>query len=120
MSLVCAAVLAGCVSSLVAKKVVAPPNKSGIKALFADSEIVKHAPDAFAAVWKVPAPGPAAELTVASIEPGNYSFQYDLQLSYPEGKDPSVDRFHAYWLSAKQATLCSWSIPSPTGCSTST
>ena len=51
--------LAGCVSSMLARSVVAPPNKSGIKPLFADGDILKRAPDAFAATWTV-AGGPAA------------------------------------------------------------
>ena len=41
--------LAGCVSSMLARSVIAPPNKSGIKPLFADGDILKRAPDAFAA-----------------------------------------------------------------------
>jgi pimeloyl-ACP methyl ester carboxylesterase len=89
--------LAGCVSSMLASKVVAPPNKSGIKALFADSEIIRHAPEAFSDVWRVRAPGPPADIVVASIEPGDYGFAYDLQLSYPEGQAPNIDRFHAFW-----------------------
>ena len=96
--------LAGCVSSILAKKVVSPPNQSGIKALFADTEIVKRAPQAFTEVWKVRAPGPAADITVASIEPGDYSFEYDLQLSYPEGRNPVIDRFNAFWRPAAART----------------
>jgi pimeloyl-ACP methyl ester carboxylesterase len=96
--------LAGCVSSILAKKVVSPPNQSGIKALFADTEIVKRAPQAFTEVWKVRAPGPAADIAVASIEPGDYSFEYDLQLSYPEGRNPVIDRFNAFWRPAAART----------------
>lgn len=103
--LAAATVLAGCVSSMLARKVVAPPNKSGIKALFADSPIVTHAPDAFAQSWKIRAPGPPAEIAIASIEPGDYSFVYDLQLSYPEGRDPKIDHFNAYWRPASESRL---------------
>ena len=60
------ALLGGCVSSLLARKVVAPPNKSGIKALFADSAIIQHAPQAFSGVWKVRVGPPAADL----VSPG--------------------------------------------------
>jgi pimeloyl-ACP methyl ester carboxylesterase len=98
----CAAALCGCVSSLLARKVVAPPNKSGIPGLFADSAAVRHAPDAFAAEWRVPVGRPRAELAMAAIEPGDYGFRYDLRLSYPEGGDPRVDRFEVGWRPAAQ------------------
>lgn len=99
-----ATLLAGCVSSLLARKVVAPPNKSGIKALFADSAVVQHAPQAFADVWRVRVGPPPADIVVASIEPGDYGFEYDLRLSYPEGRDPSIDHFNAFWKPAGEIT----------------
>lgn len=104
LALVVPLALAGCVSSMLARKVVAPPNKSGIKALFSDSSIVRRAPEAFTGVWKVRAPGPPADIAVASIEPGDYGFEYDLQLSYPEGKAPSIERFNAFWRPAASRT----------------
>ena len=63
--------LSGCVSSILAHKIVAPPNKSGIKPLFADLDILRRAPDAFADTWVVPIRQPRADLAVASIEPGD-------------------------------------------------
>lgn len=96
--------LGGCVSSILAHKVVAPPNKSGIKPLFADWEILKHSPDAFAATWTVDVGPPKAKIAVASIEPGDYGYIYDLKMSYPEGKDPKVDSFNAYWRPASEVT----------------
>lgn len=100
----CAVVLlAGCVSSLLARKVVAPPNQSGIQALFEDSVIIRNAPRAFTDVWKVRTGPPSADIVVASIEPGDYGFDYDLKLSYPEGRGPKIDHFSAFWRSAKEA-----------------
>jgi pimeloyl-ACP methyl ester carboxylesterase len=100
----CGALLAsGCVSSLLARKVVAPPNQSGVKALFADSPLIAHAPEAFSETWKVRVPRPAADITVASIEPGDYGFEYDLELSYAAGRDPRIERFRAHWLPAREA-----------------
>jgi pimeloyl-ACP methyl ester carboxylesterase len=96
--------LTGCVSSLLARKVVAPPNKSGIKPLFADWEVLKHAPEAFADTWSVQVGPPAAQISVAAVEPGDYGMVYDLRLSYPEGKPPHVDFFHSYWKPAKDIT----------------
>jgi pimeloyl-ACP methyl ester carboxylesterase len=86
--------LAGCVSSVLARKVVAPPNKSGIKPLFSDLELLRRAPDAFADTWTVSIASPRAGIAVASIEPGDYAFAYDFKPS----------RFTAYWRSAREAT----------------
>jgi pimeloyl-ACP methyl ester carboxylesterase len=98
-----AAVLAsGCVSSILARKIVTPPNKSGIAALFSDSPAVVRAPEAFAAQWRVPVARPRAELSIAAIEPGDYGFRYDLRLSYPQGKPPNIDHFEASWRPAAQ------------------
>jgi pimeloyl-ACP methyl ester carboxylesterase len=93
---------AGCVSSMLARKVVAPPNKSGITPLFADLDILKHSPDAFAATWIVPIAQPRARIAVASVEPGDYAFTYDLHLDYPKGGPPNISRFTATWRPAKE------------------
>ena len=94
--------LGGCVSSILAQKIVAPPNKSGVKPLFGDWAVLEHSPDAFAETWTVDVGPPKAKIAVASIEPGDYGYVYDLKMSYPEGKDPSIDFFHAYWRPAAQ------------------
>ena len=94
---------AGCVSSMLAQKIVAPPNKSGIKPLFSDWEILAHAPEAFAATWTVDVGPPAAKIAVAAVEPGDYGFTYDLQMEYADGKDPNIKRFDAYWRPARCA-----------------
>lgn len=94
--------LGGCVSSILAHKVVAAPNKSGIKPLFADWDVLKHAPDAFASTWTVDVGPPRARIAVASIEPGDYGYVFDLEMSYPEGKDPKIDSLNAYWRPAAQ------------------
>jgi hypothetical protein len=96
-ALCAASLLAGCVSSLLARKIVAPPNKSGIKALFEDTVVIRNAPLAFTDVWTVRTGPPAADIVVASIEPGDYGFDYQLELSYPEGRLPKIDRLTAFW-----------------------
>jgi pimeloyl-ACP methyl ester carboxylesterase len=95
--------LGGCVSSILAHRIVAPPNQSGIKPLFADWEILAHSPEAFAATWTVDVGPPRARIAVASIEPGDYGFVYDLDMSYPVGKDPKIISLNAYWRPAAQA-----------------
>ncbi len=105
LALACAGfLLTGCVSSILAQKVVAPPNKSGIKPLFSDWDVYKHAPDAFAETWAVKVGPPPAQLAVASIEPGDYGYVYDLKLEYAEGRDPHVASFKAFWRPAAQRT----------------
>jgi pimeloyl-ACP methyl ester carboxylesterase len=101
---VAALLLGGCVSSLLARKVVAPPNRSGIPALFADSPAIQRAPTAWSREWKVRAPGPAAELSVASVEAGDYGFEYDLALTFPPAGVPRIDRFHVFWRPAAEVT----------------
>ena len=96
-AVLCALPLAGCVTRILAHKIVAPPNKSGIRPLFADSPIIAHAPDAFSARWFVDIAAPPAKISVASIEPGNHDFHYDLKLEYPAGKDPQITAFNAHW-----------------------
>lgn len=86
---------------MLARKIVAPPNKSGVKPLFADWEILAHAPDAFAATWTVDVGPPAAKIAVAVVEPGDYGFTYDLRMEYPEGKDPNISHFEASWRPAR-------------------
>ena len=93
--------LSGCVSSILAHKIVAPPNKSGIKPLFSDLAILKRAPSAFADTWVVPIGQPRADIAVASVEPGDYAFQYDLRIAYPQGRPPDPSHFNASWRAAK-------------------
>ncbi|HLA71025.1 MAG TPA: alpha/beta hydrolase [Steroidobacteraceae bacterium] len=103
-ALLCALPLTACVSSILAHKIVAPPNKSGIRPLFADSQLIKRAPDAFAAQWMVDVPRPRARISVASIEPGDYGFDYQLELEYADGKAPTIHKLTAHWRQEGQVT----------------
>ena len=103
-ALLCALPLTACVSSMLAHKIVAPPNKSGIRPLFEDSDVIRHAPDAFAAQWMVDVPQPPAKISVASIEPGDYDFEYKVELEYVAGKDPVIRKLKAHWREAGQVT----------------
>ena len=87
-------------SSILAHKIVAPPNKSGIKPLFADLDVLKRAPSAFAETWIVPIAEPRADIAVASIEAGDYDFVYDLKLEYVDGKAPVIEHLTASWRAA--------------------
>jgi len=105
----CALLLAGCVSTLLAHKVVAPPNKSGIPPLFVDWDAVKQAPVAFAETWTVKVGPPAATLSMASVEPGDYGLIYDLRMDYENGKSPHVASLKTFWKPSREAAR--WSVP---------
>ena len=97
-----ALLLAGCVSSILARKVVAPPNKSGIKPMFWNLPVLQYAPHAYAETWVVPIQKPRADIAVASIEPGDYAFDYDLSMTYEPGKSPTIGNFITYWRPARE------------------
>jgi pimeloyl-ACP methyl ester carboxylesterase len=106
MALLCAAaLLAGCVSEALARKVVAPPNHSGITPLFADLEILKLGPATFAQTWTVATAAPVARIAVATVEPGDYGLVYDLSLAYADGEPPRISYFDAHWLPVAKARL---------------
>jgi pimeloyl-ACP methyl ester carboxylesterase len=93
----------GCVSSILARKVVAPPNQSGIKPLFADLELLRHARDAYAANWSLDVGPPPARLELSAVEPGDYGFAWNSIIEYPEGKAPRIKQVTASWRPAYQA-----------------
>lgn len=71
--------------------------------MFADSPVIRAAPQAFTHVWRVRGAPPTAELVVASIEPADYGFRYDLTLAPREGRAPAVVRLDAFWKPAREA-----------------
>jgi len=97
-----AGVSSGCVSSILARKIVAPPNRSGIVPLFADSPVVKRGPDAYAQTWKLARPSPPATISIATVEPGDYAFRYDLDVRFPPGKDAVIRHLEASWRPAAE------------------
>ena len=94
----------GCVSGMLARKVVSPPNKSGIKPLFADLAILKRTPEAFAATWMLDVGPPPARLAVASVEPGDYGFSWNARIEYPDGQPPKIASVDAYWRPSAEVT----------------
>ena len=102
LSAACVLFLGGCIATQLAHRVVAAPNKSGVKPLFSDLDILEHAPDAFAETWTVATGAPRAKISVATIEPGDYGFRYDLELEYAEDKDPHIARLNAYWRPSRE------------------
>jgi pimeloyl-ACP methyl ester carboxylesterase len=105
LTLVCTASLGGCVSSMLASQLATAPNKSGVKALFADSPIVRHGPMAYRDSWTVNVASPPARLAVSAIEPGDYGFVYELVVEYPKGSVPHIASFNAWWRSAAEVSV---------------
>jgi pimeloyl-ACP methyl ester carboxylesterase len=97
--------LSGCASTMLARQLASAPNRSGMKALFADSPIVAHGPVAYGESWTVDVADPPARIAVSSIEPGDYGFIYELVMEYPEGKVPHIASFNAWWRSATEVPL---------------
>jgi pimeloyl-ACP methyl ester carboxylesterase len=87
---------------MLAHRIVTAPNQSGIQPLFADWEVLKHGPEAFSDTWTVATGPPPARIAVASIEPGDYGFVFDVQLEYPEAQAPRIKHSTAYWRPAAQ------------------
>jgi pimeloyl-ACP methyl ester carboxylesterase len=102
LMLVCTASVVGCASSMLARQLATPPNRSGMKALFADTPIVVHGPMAYRESWTVGITDPPARIAVSAIEPGDYGFIYDLAIEYPEGKVPHIASFNAWWRNAAE------------------
>jgi pimeloyl-ACP methyl ester carboxylesterase len=98
-----AVLCAGCVSGVLARKVVAPPNQSGIKPLFGDLEILRHSHAAYANTWTLDVGPPAATLALASVEPGDYGFVWKAQVEYPPGEAPQITRVDASWRASAEA-----------------
>lgn len=107
-----AALVTGCVSSIVAHKVVAPPNRSGIKGFGSDWEVVKRAPGAYREAWTVTSDDPPAAIAVATIEPGDYDLHYEVAFEYPESGKPILRRFEAFW---REGEAIAWSSAPPRG-----
>lgn len=88
--------LSGCVSAILAKKIVTAPNRSGLHAMGSDSPLLQLAPGAYQETWRLPVASPSAELAVAVISPGDYAFRYDSAVTREAGKRPHLN-IHAGW-----------------------
>jgi pimeloyl-ACP methyl ester carboxylesterase len=105
LAFACLALLcAGCVSSMLARKVVSPPNKSGIRPLFSELDFLRHSPEAFADTWMLDVGPPAASMAVASVEPGDYDFSWNAVVEYPQDKAPKILKVSTHWRPAAQRT----------------
>ncbi len=82
----------GCVSSVLAGIAVKAPNRQDVPRVVRDAAYAKGFDAMYAQAWRVKVGPPAAELSVAVIEPGNYHFNYKIEVK-------SNDRWR--WLEPK-------------------
>lgn len=94
--------LTACTTHVLAKRIVTPPNKSGMRAFGWDWDVVNHGPDAYREQWLIETKDPPAKLAVAAIEPGDYAFHYDVRFEYQDATPPQLAHFSAHWQTAEQ------------------
>ena len=94
--------LTACTTHVLAKRIVTPPNKSGMRAFGWDWDVVNHGPDAYREQWLIETKDPPAKLAAAAIEPGDYAFHYDVRFEHQETTPPRLAHFSAYWQTAEQ------------------
>ncbi|MBC7367043.1 MAG: alpha/beta fold hydrolase [Undibacterium sp.] len=88
--------LTGCVSDLLARKIVTAPNRQGAPWPAKGSEAVERFDQTYAQQWRVPAGAPAVELAVAVVEPGDYAFRYGAMIeTRKDGR--RVPKYSADW-----------------------
>lgn len=75
---------AGCVSSILAKKAVTAPNQQRPPRVVRDAAYAKRMDQVYTQAWRVRVGPPAAELSVAVVEPGDYQFRYVIELKQNE------------------------------------
>lgn len=93
VALAVAAMLAssGCVSQMVAKRIVKAPNRQGVPRLLRDPKTLDATDAYFAHKWRLPIASPVAELSVGVLDPGMVTFKYSLEEKpMPDGKGATL------------------------------
>lgn len=76
---VAALALSGCVSGMLATMAVTAPNQERAPRAVRDVAFGRRVDALYTRAWRVKVGPPAAELAVAVLEPGNYSFNYQVE-----------------------------------------
>ncbi|HEY4988895.1 MAG TPA: alpha/beta fold hydrolase [Opitutaceae bacterium] len=93
--------LSGCATQILAKRIVQAPNHNGPPRMARDEKAAATFAKTYSQTFTVPVGPPAASLSVAILEPGNYSLKYALELK----KNPSGGGQANYSIN--------WSFPDP-------
>ena len=79
-------VLSGCVSSMLARRIVEAPNRAGVPPMTKDPKLVELLAKTFGQAWRLPVGPPAADLAIAVVEPGDYQLKHQLDVKRnPDG-----------------------------------
>lgn len=76
--------LAGCVSSILASRAVKAPNQQHPPRVVRDADYASRVDQLYTQAWRVKVGPPAAEISVAELEPGDYQFHYNIELKQNE------------------------------------
>lgn len=81
---VAALLLSGCVSSILATRAVKAPNQQRPPRVVRDAAYARHVDQLYTQAWRVKVGPPAAAISVAVLEPGDYKFRYAIELKQNE------------------------------------
>jgi pimeloyl-ACP methyl ester carboxylesterase len=98
-----ALVLSGCVSSILATRAVKAPNQQRPPRVMRDADYARRVDQLYTQAWRVKVGPPAADISVAVLEPGDYKFSYAIELKQNEkGHKWLAPKFD--WVVPDQAT----------------
>ena len=69
---------AGCVTQKVARMIATAPNQQHVPAIVRNQAYRESYDALYAEAWRVPVGPPSAEISVATLEPGDYHFHYEI------------------------------------------
>jgi len=89
--------LSGCMTQILATRLVTAPNREGVPELFGNPKNLAAADSFYMQVWRLPVGPPAAELAVGVIDPADYHLIYDTNCQR-DAKDGTVSfNFKCNW-----------------------
>jgi pimeloyl-ACP methyl ester carboxylesterase len=71
--------LSGCVTHMLATRIVAAPNRHGLGEQFRDPKMLAITDAYYVQAWRLPVGPPMAELAVGVIDPADYQLTYDIK-----------------------------------------
>lgn len=71
--------LSGCVTRMVATRMVTAPNRHGVSGQFGDPKLLATADAVYTEAWRSPVGPPSAQLAVGIVDPADYHLVYDVK-----------------------------------------
>jgi pimeloyl-ACP methyl ester carboxylesterase len=91
--------LSGCVTQMLATRIVAAPNRDGLPRPFRDPKVLAGSDAFYIEIWRSAVGPPTAELAVGVIEPANYHLTYDMKANRDaDGKGEFTFNFNCKFL----------------------